>query len=244
MRVGVIVFPGSNCDRDMLRGLDDVLGTGTAEAVWHEADSVDGLDALVLPGGFSWGDYLRCGAMSARAPIMAAVREAAAAGTPVLGVCNGFQVLCEAGLLPGALVRNDSLQFRCEWAELELDERAIETPFTRNLEPGQRLRLPIAHGEGRYHAGEDVLDELEASGRALLRYRGDSPNGSLRAIAGIASAGGNVVGMMPHPERAVHRWMGGDHGGRVLTSLRDWHAEHRTDAATDHATAAGEAAPA
>ena len=218
MNVGVIVFPGSNCDRDALRAIDDVLGAGTATRVWHEARSLDGIDAIILPGGFSWGDYVRTGALARFAPIMDAVRDAADAGVPVLGICNGFQVLCEARLLPGALLRNDHSRFRCDIVDVTVD--ATSTPWTCAIDVGATLRLPIAHGEGRYHADDDVLDALEAEGRVVARYAGANPNGSRHAIAGVSSAAGNVVGMMPHPERAVHDWMGSSDGALVLESLR------------------------
>lgn len=220
MRIGVAVFPGSNCDRDALHAIDDVLGAGTAEAVWHERSDLDGLDALVLPGGFSWGDYLRCGAMARLAPVMrataAAVEERA---LPVLGICNGFQVLCEAGLLPGALLANDHGQFRCDVVDTRIE--AAGTAWTSAYGRGDLLALPIAHGEGRYHADEDVLDQLERDGRVVARYAdGASPNGAMRDIAGICDGRGVVVGMMPHPERAVHAWLGSDDGARVFESIR------------------------
>jgi phosphoribosylformylglycinamidine synthase len=218
--VAVVVFPGSNCDRDAARAIDDVLGAGTATMAWHAERSLDGVDAIVLPGGFSWGDYLRTGALARFAPVMDAVREAAGRGVPVLGICNGFQVLCEAGLLPGALLRNDHLHFRCD--EVPVEVATATTPWTCAVEPGSTLRLPIAHGEGRYHAEPGVLDELEQDDRVVVRYAGANPNGSARAVAGVCSAGRNVVGMMPHPERAVHAWMGSDDGARLFESLRSY----------------------
>jgi phosphoribosylformylglycinamidine synthase len=233
MDVAVVVFPGSNCDRDALHALEDVFGPGSATAVWHEERALVGFDAVVLPGGFSWGDYLRCGAMARFAPVMAEVRRLAAEGVPVLGICNGFQVLCEAGLLPGALLRNDHLTFRCDIVETIVGTSG--TPWTGALAPGERLRLPIAHGEGRYYADEATLDELERDDRIVLRYEGASPNGSARAIAGICSAGRNVVGMMPHPERAVHEWMGSADGVGILESLRT----HVTDIETNRTGMAG-----
>jgi phosphoribosylformylglycinamidine synthase len=218
MDVAVVVFPGSNCDRDAARAIDDLLGAGTARLVRHDERELGDVDAIVLPGGFSWGDYLRCGAMARFAPAMDAVREAADAGVPVLGICNGFQVLCEAGLLPGALLRNDHLRFRCDIVDTHIERTA--TPWTNAYEPGAAARLPIAHGEGRYHADAETLDQLEREGRVVVRYAGASPNGSMGDIAGICSAAGNVVGLMPHPERAVHAWMGSADGAAFFESLR------------------------
>lgn len=218
MDIAVIVLPGSNCDRDAIHAIDDVLGLGSATAVWHEEHTLVGFDAVVIPGGFSWGDYLRCGAMARFAPVMSEVGRLAVEGSPVLGICNGFQVLCEAGLLPGALLRNDHLAFRCDIVDVTV--ATSDTPWTGEFETDERLRLPIAHGEGRYHADAVTLDELERDDRIVLRYDGASPNGSARAIAGICSSQRNVVGMMPHPERAVHEWMGSQDGVRTFESLR------------------------
>jgi phosphoribosylformylglycinamidine synthase len=204
-----------------------MLGAGTATLVHHEQTTLAGADAVLLPGGFSWGDYLRCGAMARFAPVMDAVREAAESGVPVLGICNGFQVLCEAGLLPGALLRNDHLRFRCDVVDTRIERTA--TPWTNAYEAGAAARLPIAHGEGRYHADVATLDELEREGRVVVRYASESPNGSARDIAGICSAAGNVVGLMPHPERAVHAWMGSADGAPFFDSL----ARHLASATTD-----------
>jgi phosphoribosylformylglycinamidine synthase len=226
MDVAVVVFPGSNCDRDAARAIDDMLGAGTATLVRHDAPTLGGADAIVLPGGFSHGDYLRCGAMARFAPVLDAVREAADAGVPVRGICNGFQVLCEAGLLPGALLRNDHLRFRCDVVETCIERTA--TPWTNAYDAGSRARLPIAHGEGRYHADPATLEQLERDGRVVVRYAGASPNGSMRGIAGICSAAGNVVGLMPHPERAVHPWMGSADGARFFESL-ERHVTTKTD---------------
>jgi len=224
-----VVFPGSNCDRDAGHGIDDVLGTGTAEFVWHGESDLRGADAVVLPGGFSYGDYLRCGALARVSPIMSAVRQAAHAGVPVLGICNGFQVLCEAGLLPGALLRNDHGQFRCDVVPLRVC--TTRTPWTSGLQLGQSVRLPIAHGEGRYHADPHTLQRLLAEDRIVLVYEGENPNGSVAHIAGICSEDRNVVGMMPHPERAVHAWLGGTDGRAVLASiLRSTLADDRRSA--------------
>lgn len=202
MKIGVVTFPGSLDDRDAAAAVE-LAGGGRVEAVrlWHADPDLRGVDAVVLPGGFSYGDYLRCGAVASRAPVMAAVEKFAAAGGPVLGICNGFQILCEAGLLPGALLRNQSLRFVCREAELLVESTCA---WTKGLEPGERIHLPVKHGEGRYHADPATLDELEASGRVLLRYApGHNPNGSARDIAGVTNEGRNVLGLMPHPEHAV-----------------------------------------
>jgi phosphoribosylformylglycinamidine synthase len=228
VNVGVVVFPGSNCDRDALLAVDDVLGAGTASRVWHEERSLDGIDAVILPGGFSWGDYLRTGALARFAPVMQAVREVADSGTPVLGICNGFQVLCEARLLPGALLRNERSRFHCDIVDVAVASSA--TPWTCAIEPDAMLRLPIAHGEGRYHVDAPQLAALEASGRVVVRYAGANPNGSVGAIAGVSCARGNVVGMMPHPERAVHTWMGSADGALVLESLSQYLARRQSTA--------------
>ena len=217
MRFAILVFPGTWSDHDCQYVLRDVLGQD-AELVWHREADLSSYDCLVLPGGFSYGDYLRCGAIARFAPAMEAVARHAEAGRPVIGICNGFQILCEAGLLPGVLLRNESLQFRCQDVHLRVE--SIETPFTSLCRPGQVLRVPISHGEGRYYADEATLDELEANGRVVFRYcspEGEpvadaNPNGSLRNIAGIVNRRGNVLGMMPHPERAGEPLLGGDDG--------------------------------
>jgi phosphoribosylformylglycinamidine synthase subunit PurQ / glutaminase len=199
-RVGVVTFPGSLDDRDAATAVR--VAGGDAVALWHEDDDVKGVDAVVLPGGFSYGDYLRCGAVAHLAPVMAAVGRFAAEGGPVLGICNGFQVLCEARLLPGALLRNDRLRFVSR--PVAVDVERIDTPFSAGYAQGQRLTLPVKHGEGRYVADEAVLDALEAEGQVVFRYApGENPNGSARDIAGITNAARNVVGLMPHPEHAV-----------------------------------------
>ena len=224
MKMGVVTFPGSNCDYDCYRAVKDALG---AEAVylWHRDHDLQGVDAVFLPGGFSYGDYLRAGAIAALSPIMREVKAFAAAGGPVAGICNGFQILCEAGLLPGALVRNRSLKFRSRPVHL-LVERA-DTAFTSEYEVGQVLEVPIAHGEGCYFADPELLDGLEANGQVVFRYCTEdglvapaaNPNGSARAIAGIINAGGNVLGMMPHPERAVEPLLGSTDGIGLFRSL-------------------------
>jgi phosphoribosylformylglycinamidine synthase len=215
VRAAVVTFPGSNGDRDLARAFE--LATGRACArVWHGERELPLADVVGLPGGFSYGDYLRCGAIAARSPIMTAVRAFAEAGGRVLGVCNGFQVLCEARLLPGALVGNRSRRFVSRWLEVEATGAASD--FTRSLRAGGTLRLPVAHHDGAYTAEEDELDVLEGEGRVALRYL-DNPNGSKRDIAGVLSARGNVLGLMPHPERAVDGELGGADGLAVFRSL-------------------------
>jgi len=215
MKFGVIVFPGSNCDHDAFYAVSQNLGQ-QAEFVWHDSASLGAVDAVILPGGFAYGDYLRCGAIAKFSPVMAAVKRFAAEGGPVLGICNGFQVLVEAGLLPGALIRNRGLKFICR--ELRLAAGTTQSPFTNAAQTGQVLHLPIAHGEGCYYADERTLDELEAEDRVAFRYL-DNPNGSLRDIAGVLSRERNVLGMMPHPERAADPLMGSSDGLVVFQSM-------------------------
>ena len=229
MRFAVDVFPGTWSDHDSQYALRDVMGHEAA-LVWHRESDLSGYDAIVLPGGFSYGDYLRAGAIARFSPVMQAVVREAEAGKPVIGVCNGFQVLCEAHLLPGALMRNEHLQYRCEWVHL-LTENATSA-WTAACEPGQVLRIPVSHGEGRYFADDATLDELERSGRVAFRYctaEGEmapeaNPNGSVRNIAGIVNERGNVLGMMPHPERAVEALMGGEDGLPIWRSVLEWAA--------------------
>jgi phosphoribosylformylglycinamidine synthase len=217
MRVGVVVFPGSNCDRDTLRAA--TLAGAEALPLWHERPDLDGADVVVLPGGFAYGDYLRAGVLARFSPIMAAVREHASAGGLVLGICNGFQVLAEAGLVPGALRRNATLRFEHRWVRLTVER--TDSPFTRAIPPDHRLRLPIAHGEGSYYLPHDELDVLEARGGVLFRYAAPegNPNGSARDIAGVVDVGGRVCGLMPHPERASEALLGSDDGMLVLRSI-------------------------
>lgn len=218
MRAAVIVFPGSNCDRDMAVALENAVGTKPA-MVWHrETELPPGTEMVAVPGGFSYGDYLRSGAMAARSPVMRAVADAADRGTPVLGVCNGFQILTEAGLLPGALARNAELKFVCREVDLTVENAA--TPFTRRYAPGEAIRIPVAHHDGNYIADEDTLDRLEGEGRVVFRY-GGPVNGSSRNIAGIANERGNVLGLMPHPERATEPAHGGQDGRRLFEGLLD-----------------------
>lgn len=226
VRIGVVVFPGSNCDRDTLHALD--LAGAEPVALWHEQATLDGVAAVVLPGGFAYGDYLRAGVIARFSPIMRAVADFAAADGLVLGICNGFQVLAEAGLVPGALLRNSSLRFAGR--DVTIAPERLDTAFTHALAGGGPLRMPVAHGEGCYYADDATLDAVERDGRVLFRYvdaSGDpaqrdnpaNPNGSLRAIAGVLNAAGNVAGLMPHPERAAEAILGSDDGMGIIRSL-------------------------
>ena len=216
MRVGVVTFPGSLDDGDAARAVR--LAGAEPVRLWHADADLHGVDAVVLPGGFSYGDYLRCGAIARFAPVMTSVIEAAGRGTPVLGICNGFQVLCESHLLPGALVRNEAQRFVCRDQRLRVETTA--TPWTAGFEPGQEIVVPLKNGEGGYVADEDTLDRLEGEGRVVFRYVGPNPNGSAREIAGVSDPSGRVVGLMPHPEHAVERGYGpGTDGLTVFTSL-------------------------
>lgn len=224
MKLGVVTFPGSNCDADA-RHVSALAGF-EVHALWHKDTALpDGLDAIILPGGFSYGDYLRTGAIARFSPIMAEVIAFAKNGGIVIGICNGFQILCESGLLPGALIRNENLSFVCKDVYLRVE--STDTAFTNTCAPGSILRIPVAHGEGRYTASADVIDELERTGRVLFRYVDANgavtpeanPNGSLNNIAGIINANGNVMGMMPHPERASEAILGCADGMSVFTSL-------------------------
>lgn len=199
MKVGVIVFPGSNCDRDMYHVLTDVFKVDT-QYFWHEKKLPSNLDAIILPGGFSYGDRLRAGVIAAHSPVIADVKRLASRGLPVLGVCNGFQILVESGLLPGVLLKNTSLSFMCKWTHLIVENN--KTPFTNKLKLGQKIPIPIANGEGRYYADEQTLADLKKNNQIVFRY-GEEINGSTMRIAGVCNKEGNVVGMMPHPERAV-----------------------------------------
>lgn len=226
MRCAVIQFPGSNCDTDCQAALTSFPGVD-AEIVWHKETSLEGYDLIVLPGGFSYGDYLRCGSIARFSPIMAAVRHAASTGVLVLGICNGFQILCEAGLLPGTLMRNRGLLFRCEHQYLRVEN--TQTPFTSTLTLGSVVNFPIAHGEGSYFADPKTLAELNANNQIVLRYAdangfvtdAANPNGSLENIAGICSHGRNVFGLMPHPERACDALLGGLDGRAIFQSMID-----------------------
>lgn len=225
-RVAVVVFPGTWSERDFAH-VAGLLGW-EARLVWHAERDLGEADAVVLPGGFAHGDHLRTGAIARFSPVMPAVEAFAATGGPVLGSCNGFQILCEAGLLPGVLLRNDHLEFRCDWQSLRVEQAT--GPWLNQLTSGAVIRLPISHGEGRYYASPEVLDQLEHGGRVVLRYAdaGGSvtaeanPNGSQRSIAGIANERGNVLGMMPHPERAAEAEVGGTDGLYLFRSLAEW----------------------
>jgi phosphoribosylformylglycinamidine synthase subunit PurQ / glutaminase len=213
---GVLQFPGSCDERDALHACS--LSTGEARLVWHEERDLGDVDGVVIPGGFSYGDYLRAGAIARFSPAMEAVAEFAAAGGPVLGICNGFQVLCEAGLLPGALLLNADLRFHCR--RLELLGAGSSSPFLAGIEPGERLSIPAKHGEGRYYAPEETLDELEDRGQVAFRYApGQNPNGSARDIAAVTNEAGNVLGLMPHPEHAVDPLTGSTDGLRVFEAM-------------------------
>ena len=224
MRFGVVVFPGTWSDADCFHVLKEVFRQ-PVEYVWHQETDLSAYDCVVLPGGFSYGDYLRAGAIARFSPVMRSVEEFARRGGLVLGICNGFQVLCEAGLLPGALMRNDNLEYRCQWVHLRV-ERAL-APFTSAADPGRVLRIPIGHAEGNYFADPDTLARLEGEGRVLFRYCSESgevseaanPNGSIASIAGIVNERGNVLGMMPHPERCCEALMGGEDGRYIFESL-------------------------
>ncbi|MCX5960225.1 MAG: phosphoribosylformylglycinamidine synthase subunit PurQ [Cyanobacteria bacterium] len=214
MTIGVVVFPGSNCDRDVRWALEGCLGL-TTRFLWHEERDLNGIDAVVLPGGFSYGDYLRCGAIARFAPLLQAVRDFAANGGPVLGICNGFQVLTEMGLLPGALTRNRDLHFLCQPADLVVSNPS--SPWLQAYGLGETITLPIAHGEGRYQLDAEHLDQLEQEGQVVLRYA-NNPNGSVGDVAGLTNAAGNVLGLMPHPERACDPATGGIDGRRLLAA--------------------------
>jgi phosphoribosylformylglycinamidine synthase subunit PurQ / glutaminase len=224
MKFGVVTFPGSNCDYDAYRAVIDTLGE-EAVYIWHKDHDLQGSDVIILPGGFSYGDYLRPGAIARFSPVMAEVANHARRGGPVLGICNGFQIACEAGLLPGALLRNESLQFISAPVTLRVEN--TDTMFTSEYELNQVIRVPIAHGDGRYTADEPTLDRLESDGRVVFRYvdqhgiatESSNPNGSDRSIAGIVSAEGNVLGLMPHPERALDNMLGSDDGIALFHSI-------------------------
>ena len=225
MKFAVLVFPGSNCDIDCYKAVEDGLGE-SADYVWHTATDLSAYDCILVPGGFSYGDYLRCGAISRFAPVMTEVAKAAEQGKYVLGICNGFQILTEAGLLPGTLRRNMSLKFRCHDTVLRVENN--ENPFTSLYEAGEEITIPIAHGEGNYYCDEATLAELQQNKQIIFRYT-DNPNGSVDDIAGISNRRGNVVGMMPHPERAVDAVLGSVDGKKMFTSiLKAWRDRHES----------------
>lgn len=224
MKFGVVVFPGTWSDRDCYYALSDILGEN-AGYIWHKETDLSGYDCVILPGGFSYGDYLRPGAIARFSPIMESIERFAARGKPVIGICNGFQVLCESGLLPGVLMQNDHLQYRCQWTQIRVENNS--SLFTNQCDKGQVLKIPVSHYEGRYYADEATLDELEDGNRIAFRYStpaGDinkeaNPNGSLRNIAGIINEDGNVLGMMPHPERACEPLLGSSDGNFIWESI-------------------------
>jgi len=225
MKFAVLVFPGSNCDIDCYKAVEDTLGE-PVDYVWHTATDLSAYDCILVPGGFSYGDYLRCGAISRFAPVMAEVAKAAEAGKYILGICNGFQILTEAGLLPGTLRRNMSLKFRCHDTVLRVENN--ENPFTAQYAAGEEITIPIAHGEGNYYCDEATLAELKKNNQIIFRYV-NNPNGSVDDIAGISNRRGNVVGMMPHPERAVDALLGSEDGKKMFTSiLKAWRDRHES----------------
>ncbi|EJW19419.1 phosphoribosylformylglycinamidine synthase subunit PurQ [Paenibacillus alvei] len=227
MKAAVLVFPGSNCDLDCVHAVQDTLNV-VVERVWHTESDLNGYDLIVIPGGFSYGDYLRSGAIARFAPVMNAVAKAAEAGAYVLGICNGFQILTEAGLLPGTLRRNEGLKFRCHAAPIRVTR--ADTPFTMDYNEGDILNIPIAHGEGNYYCDEETLAKLKQQNQIIFTYE-QNPNGSLENIAGICNEAGNVLGMMPHPERAVSELLGSADGIRLFTSiLHAWREQHAVNA--------------
>ena len=219
MRVAVVQFPGSNCDRDTVHVLNDTLRINT-DLVWHNDFNDRSYDAVILPGGFSFGDHLRAGVIAAHSPAVEAIRTIADDGKPVLGICNGFQILVEAGLLPGVLLRNSSLKFVCKWTSLEL--RNNRSAFSCAFRNESTIRMPIAHNEGRFFADDAVLDSLMADGRVVMTYTDENPTGTSRGIVAISNEVGNVVGMMPHPERASDSALGGTDGLKVFESMVEW----------------------
>ncbi|MEC7883894.1 MAG: phosphoribosylformylglycinamidine synthase subunit PurQ [Chloroflexota bacterium] len=226
MKFGVVVFPGTWSDKDCFYVIDQVLHQ-PVEYIWHKDTDLTGFDCIILPGGFSYGDYLRCGAIARFSPVMKSVEAFANAGGLVYGICNGFQILCESGLLPGVLIRNDHLQFRCEWTSLRIENS--DSPFTSKAEAGQVISVPISHGEGNYFADSATLDEIEKNNQVIFRYsspegcidRENNPNGSLNNIAGITNKEGNVLGMMPHPERCCDPLLGSTDGEVIFRSISD-----------------------
>lgn len=224
MKFGVLVFPGSNCDIDCYKAVESTIGE-PVEYIWHTTTDLTGFDCILIPGGFSYGDYLRTGAIARFSEVMKAVGEAAEKGTYVLGICNGFQILLESGLLPGAMLRNNTLKFRCHASALEVVNN--QTPFTVDYAQSEVIEIPIAHGEGNYYCDEATLAELKANNQIVFRYGVENPNGSVADIAGISNKQGNVVGMMPHPERAVDELLGSEDGKRMFTSiLKTWRDQH------------------
>lgn len=227
MKTGIVVFPGSNCDRDVHHVLNDVMGIN-AQYIWHTKESIDEYDALILPGGFSYGDRLRAGVIAAKSPIVEAIKQKAHEGLPILGICNGFQILVEAGLLPGALVKNVKLKFSCKWLKMEVLN--VNTPFTNMFKLNDEIQIPIAHGEGRFVIGDDTLEELKQNNQIVFKYKDQNPNGSTEMIAAICSKEGNVMGLMPHPERASEPILSPNHtssnAGLIFRSLKKFLSSH------------------
>jgi len=223
VKAGIVVFPGSNCDRDVYHILNNVIGI-SAQYVWHTEKDIDDYDALILPGGFSYGDRLRAGVIAAKSPIVAAIMKQADEGLPILGICNGFQILVEAGLLPGALVKNDKLKFSCKWLEMEVLN--INTPFTNLFRLNDKIKIPIAHGEGRYVIDNNKLNELHQNNQIVFKYKDQNPNGSTEMIAAVCNKRGNVMGLMPHPERAAESILSpnktNSNAGLIFKSLKNF----------------------
>jgi len=228
VKLGIVVFPGSNCERDVYHVLNDVIGI-SAQYVWHMEKSIDDYDALILPGGFSYGDRLRAGVIAAQSPIVEAIKKKAEEGLPILGICNGFQILVEAGLLPGALIKNVKLKFSCKWLEMEVLN--VNTPFTNLFRVNDKISIPIAHGEGRYVIGDDKLHDLYENNQVVFKYKDQNPNGSTEMIAAICNKKGNVIGLMPHPERASEQILSPNqtksNAGLIFLSLKNFFILHK-----------------
>ena len=227
MRTGIVVFPGSNCDRDVHHVLNDVMGIN-AQYIWHTEESIDQYDALILPGGFSYGDRLRAGVIAAQSPIVEAIKKKAQEGLPILGICNGFQILVEAGLLPGALVKNVKLKFSCKWLKMEVLN--VNTPFTNMFRLNDEITIPIAHGEGRFVISDDKIPQLKQNNQIVFKYKDQNPNGSTEMIAAICNKEGNVMGLMPHPERASEPILSPNqtksNAGLIFRSLKNFLSPH------------------
>ncbi len=227
MRTGIVVFPGSNCDRDVHHVLNDVMGIN-AQYIWHTEESIDQYDALILPGGFSYGDRLRAGVIAAQSPIVEAIKKKAQEGLPILGICNGFQILVEAGLLPGALVKNVKLKFSCKWLKMEVLN--VNTPFTNMFRLNDEITIPIAHGEGRFVISDDKIPQLKQNNQIVFKYKDQNPNGSTEMIAAICNKQGNVMGLMPHPERASEPILSPNqtksNAGLIFRSLKNFLSPH------------------
>lgn len=227
MRTGIVVFPGSNCDRDVHHVLNDVMGIN-AQYIWHTEESIDQYDALILPGGFSYGDRLRAGVIAAQSPIVEAIKKKAQEGLPILGICNGFQILVEAGILPGALVKNVKLKFSCKWLKMEVLN--VNTPFTNMFRLNDEITIPIAHGEGRFVISDDKIPQLKQNNQIVFKYKDQNPNGSTEMIAAICNKQGNVMGLMPHPERASEPILSPNqtksNAGLIFRSLKNFLSPH------------------